>query len=478
MARLGSQIPTVSFVLPYEETKGDLAINLYEETGREAIEWQNLLTNDILAVNEDGLWVHTKFGYSVPRRNGKNEVVTIRELFGLHTGERILHTAHRTTTSHAAAIRLASLLDDMGYEEVVKKKKDEVYDKHYTFTKQFGLEKITLLGANGGSVDFRTRTSKGGLGEGFDLLIIDEAQEYTDDQESSLKYVVSDSMNPQILMCGTPPTAVSSGEVFPKYRKDMINGKLEDSGWAEWSVDTMTDVHDIEAWYRTNPSLGVILTERKIKAEITNDDVDFNIQRLGLWLDYDQASDITEADWKLTEINKKPKLKGGLYIGIKFGKDGVNTALTVACRTSDDRIFLSAYDCRNRREGNGWIINFIQNTPKIEKVVVDGASGQDILENDMKVNGLKKPIFPKVKELIQAFAMFEQATFNDGIRHMPQEGLDNIVTHCQKRPIGTNGGFGYKSNSDLYEVALMESAVLAFWACHESKGTKGQKVQY
>ena len=42
-------------------------------------------------------------------------------------------------------------------------------------------------------INFRTRSSKGGLGEGYDLLVIDEAQEYTTDQETALKYIVTDS---------------------------------------------------------------------------------------------------------------------------------------------------------------------------------------------------------------------------------------------------------------------------------------------
>lgn len=163
-----------------------------------------------MAENENSLWVHTKFGYSVPRRNGKNEIAAIRELWGLEHGERILHTAHRTTTSSSASRRLAALLDAAGYTEIIRAKKGETYDRHYTYSKQLGLERIVLLGT-GGVCDFRTRSSKGGLGEGFDLLVIDEAQEYTDDQESALKYVVSDSANPQIVFCGTPPTPVSSG---------------------------------------------------------------------------------------------------------------------------------------------------------------------------------------------------------------------------------------------------------------------------
>lgn len=41
------------------------------------------MLDDLLAINEDGLWTHTKFGYSVSRRNGKNEIVLMRELFDL-----------------------------------------------------------------------------------------------------------------------------------------------------------------------------------------------------------------------------------------------------------------------------------------------------------------------------------------------------------------------------------------------------------
>jgi hypothetical protein len=93
--RKGNQKPTKSIVLPYKETLGEQAIDVYNSSGREAQQWQELLIYDMLAINKDKLWVHTKFGYSVPRRNGKNEVVIMREMWGLTKGERILHTAHR-----------------------------------------------------------------------------------------------------------------------------------------------------------------------------------------------------------------------------------------------------------------------------------------------------------------------------------------------------------------------------------------------
>ena len=112
--RRGRQTPTQSVVLPYTQTYGNDAIALYNSTGKTAQEWQELLLADILAYNTEGLWVHTKFGYSVPRRNGKNEIVAIREMYGLQQGEKILHTAHRTTTTHSAWERLLDLLEKAG----------------------------------------------------------------------------------------------------------------------------------------------------------------------------------------------------------------------------------------------------------------------------------------------------------------------------------------------------------------------------
>ena len=56
---------------------------MYEKSSRKAQKWQINLLKPILARTAGGLWTHTQFGCAVPRRNGKNEVVALRELFGL-----------------------------------------------------------------------------------------------------------------------------------------------------------------------------------------------------------------------------------------------------------------------------------------------------------------------------------------------------------------------------------------------------------
>ncbi len=475
--RKGRQTPTQSVVLPYFETKGQSAISSYNESGRTAQEWQELLLSDILAINKDGLWTHTKFGYSVPRRNGKNEIAAIRELFGLEHGEKILHTAHRTTTSSSASKRLASILNGKGYTEIARPKNGEKYQKAYTYSKQFGLERITLLDEGGGSCDFRTRSSKGGLGEGFDLLVIDEAQEYTDDQESALKYVVTDSRNPQTIFCGTPPTPVSSGTVFTKLRATTLSGTTANGGWAEWSVEKQSDVRDKELWYETNPSLGTIFTERSVLDEVGTDDVDFNIQRLGLWLKYNQKSAISKTEWAELKISVLPALTGPLHVGIKYGVDGQHVAMSIAVKTKDKRVFIETIDCRDVKAGNQWIISFLMSA-KVSKVIIDGANGQQLLADEMKEVGLKKPTLPTVKEIILANASFEQGIFQANISHMGQPSIDQIVGNCEKRAIGSNGGFGYKAQKEEMEIALLDSLILAYWSCSTSKERKKQKISY
>src|SRR5690625_3237014 len=463
--RIGSQEPTRSVILPYEYSLGKEAIKTYEKSKRKAFDWQHFLVDAILSQNNNGLWTHMTFGFSVPRQNGKNEVVAIRELYGLKKGERILHTAHRTTTSAAAFNRLLAVLEESGLED------GEDFNK----IKATGRESIELIGS--GRIDFRTRTSTGGLGESFDLLVIDEAQEYTDDQRSALMYTIAASQNPQTIYTGTPPTPISSGTVFTRLRENALQGNTEDTGWAEWSVDTQSDVRDKDLWYQANPSLGLRVSERNIQAEVGDDDIDFNIQRLGLWIQYNQKSAISENEWKELHVETMPKLKGKLFAGIKYGHDGTNIALSIAVKTEDDKVFVETIDCQSVRNGHAWIIHFLRNAD-VQQVVIDGASGQNILAEAMKQAGLKKPVLPTVKEIIVANSLFEQALFQQTIAHKSQPSLFQVVTNCDKRNIGTNGGFGYRSQIEENDISLMESMILAHWACSEAKEVKKQKIRY
>lgn len=465
--KFGRQVPTVSFYCEYDETLFEQATDLYRKSKHEAYEWQIELLKPLMAIDDEGYWTHQKFGYAIPRRNGKTEVVYLKEIWSLFQGLRILHTAHRISTSHSSFEKVKSYIEAMGL----------VDGEDFNSIRAKGQERIELY-ETGGVIQFRTRTSTGGLGEGFDLLVIDEAQEYTEDQESALKYTVTDSANPQTIMCGTPPTPLSSGTVFTDYRQTTLDGGNKYSGWAEWSVPEIHDIHDVDAWYMTNPSMGYHLNERKIEAELGADELDHNIQRLGYWVSYNVKSAITEEEWQSMLVDELPELTSNLFVGIKYGNDGVNVAMSIAVKTDDGDVFVEAIDCQSTRNGNGWILNFI-NRANVEAVVVDGAGGQAILEAEMKSARIKpKPLLPKVKEVIVANASFERAVNSQAIRHKGQPSLVQIVSNSEKRPIGSNGGFGYKSQFEDYDIALMDSMILAYWSCIESKTKVKQKVRY
>lgn len=468
--RKGKQTPTICIRLPYTESLGTEAVDLYNQSNRTAQDWQAIMLEDIMAVNDSGLWIHMKYGWSIPRRNGKSEILIMRAIWDLLHERRCLYTAHRESTAASAWEKVLRLLTKMGYRE----------DEDFKAYKSAGRRSIEWLKDGSEAViNFRTRSSTGGLGEGYDTLIIDEAQEYTADQESALKYIVTDSKNPQTLMCGTPPTAVSSGDVFLKYRRRCLTGKEEDAGWAEWSVPNLTDAHDPELWYLTNPSLGTILTERTIRSELGDDQVDDNIQRLGLWLRYSQKSAISKQEWSEYALKEKPMLpkKPRVFFAVKYGHSG-NVSLAAAVKLDDGRIFIEAIDCRPVRDGNAWLMPFLRN-PHAESVVIDGAGNQTVLASEMKDAGVKcKAVLPKVADVVAAHALFEQQLFGGQIRHMEQPALAQAATNCEHRAIGSGGGFGYTSVLEGADISLLEAVSLAHWLCANAKEHKPQRVSY
>ena len=480
MARVGRQTPTQAVVLPFDDTHGLEAIEAYESSGRVAMEWQKLLISDVMGINKDGLWTHSTFCYEVPRQNGKGEVLTMREFWGLLNGERIIHTAHRTPTSHSAFVRLSEILTSAGYVELGRKKKDEEPpEKSFKSTKQFGLEQIMLT--NGGSIVFRTRSEAGGLGESFDLLIIDEAQEYTVTQQGALMYTIAASPNPQTILCGTPPTLVSKGTIFVGLRNKVLSGQSHDIGWAEWSTyENPKDILDEDVLYETNPSLGLRLQLRTIRNENTTDRLDFIIQRLGYWHTYNLKSEITEKDWMHLKIANKPEFMGKLSVGIKFGADNLNTSMSIAVKTRDGKIFVETIDCQSQMMGFDWMLRFIK-TGCISTVVIDGKGKSELLRDaiaDMTTEFKPKVVIPSTTEAITAYSAFRQSIDTEVICHNGQPSVAQSISNCEKRMIGTNGAFGFRSLKEGIDVSIVESIALAYWACSTQKERRKQKVWY
>ena len=182
--------------------------------------------------------------------------------------------------------------------------------------------------------------------------------------------------------------------------------------------------------------------------------------------------------WDGLFAKKKPKPKGKLFVGIKYGQDGTNVAMSIAVKQETGPIFVETLDCRSIRNGNGWILDFLEKAD-IQNVTIDGAAGQNHLAEEIKSRKIKvKTILPTVKEVIIANSTFEQAVYGGNICHNGQPSLTAIVTNCEKRAIGSSGGFGYKSLKPENDIALMDSVLLAYWQCSIFKERRKQKISY
>ena len=134
--------------------------------------------------------------------------------------------------------------------------------------------------------------------------------------------------------------------------------------------------------------------------------------------------------------------------------------------------------CQPVRNGLQWMLPILTKGD-VRSVAVDGRSGIGLMTDLMKAAKVHKPVVPAVTEVIKAYALFEQALSSASIVHMEQPAVTQVVTNCDKRAIGSNGGFGYKSIKDGADIAILDSIVLAHWQCVEQPAKrKVQQVMY
>ena len=141
-------------------------------------------------------------------------------------------------------------------------------------------------------------------------------------------------------------------------------------------------------------------------------------------------------------------------------------------------MFVEAIDCRSVRDGNSWIIAYLQN-PHAVSVVIDGAGNQDILKEEMTAAEVDcRPILPKVADIIEANALFERQFFAGLVCHAGQPSLAQAAENCEHRAIGSGGGFGYVSGNDKIDAGLLEAVSLAHWLCAKNRETAVQEITY
>lgn len=461
-ARRGAQEPRIRVEPPYSYTDGPDAAKLYEQVGPALRPWQRLVLDGWLSRCDDDRLIQATGGMSAPRQNGKTFVVEPRELYTMANGGHVLHTAHQVKTANKSFNHLADLLT-RGGGNPFRKLVDNVRRTN-------GEQAIWF--ANGGSVEYAARSR--GSARGFDnieLVILDEAQELTDEQLEALMSTLSASASGdrQMLYIGTPPGPACPGDVFRRMRANAIKSPTPRESWYEWSVAEIGDVHDRDRWYATNPSMGYQLTEDFTEVEASKLSRDgFARERLGWWSEQGANTAIRQAVWEGSYTDEPPE-SGKKSFGVKFSPDGATVALA-ACRVPDGApAHVELVDARPVSEGTGWLSELLNSAePTTACVVVDGRSGADDLLSRLDEYPARALVTPGTRGVVAAATMTVSALSEHRLTHWRSPGqhaLDESATKSVKRPIGNDGGYGFGGDVSV----AIEAASLAYWGCMTTK---------
>jgi hypothetical protein len=457
-AGLGLARPRTRLAPRARRSDADDAIFLASGYGLTPDPWQADVLDDWLGRAAGGRWAAATCGLAVARQNGKNGVIEVRELFGMVAlGERFLHTAHEVKTARKAFLRIASFFEN-------ERKHPELAALVKDIRKTNGQEAVVLV--NGGSVEFVARSKGSGRGFTVDVLVLDEAQDLTDEELEALLPTISAAPlgNPQVILTGTPPNPEKhqTGEVFTRVRADGENGADHHLAWTDFGVvdGPLPDVDDRDLWRRTNPALGGRLNiaeverERKLMSR-----EGFARERLGWWGDpaaHGEATVVDMDQWaKLASPTAIPS--GPVALAVAVPRDRSSTSVAVSWLGDDARVMSAV----TRLPGTAKAVETIRRLADAHNVVdvslhAGGPAGA--LVADLEAEGVEVTTV-STTEMAQATGAYRDGIKNAAVGHVDQHDLTEPLRAARLRPAGD--GEMWDQRDDLQDISAVIAVTLS-----------------
>lgn len=456
----------------YDDSWAELAGSLASSYGLTPDQWQEIVLHDWLA-RKGKAWASTTCGLSVPRQNGKNALLEIRELFGIvGRGEKILHTAHELRTARKAFSRLMHFFGEKANDPGARfPELNALVDKVRLVN---GQEAIYLK--NGGSVEVVARSKGSGRGFTVDTLVIDEAQELADEDIEALLSTTSAAplADPQWIFTGTPPGPRSEGEGFTRIRDEALGANPGRVCWHEWSAEPHADLDDRRVWSAVNPglssgrmSLAVFEGER---ARFS--DEGFGRERLGQWSVAVGTSVIPKDAWDLA-ADEQSLAVGDKAIAIDVSPDRSTSSVALAGRRDDG---LWHFEIDETRHGVDWLAPYVLRlltlNPDLRAVVIDARSPAAAIVDEFTREGIKVTV-TQTKDMADACGQFYDAVVAGHVRHLDQPQLNFALANARKRALGDSWAWNRKSTAS--DITGLVACTLALWGARASSVKRPQR---
>lgn len=394
----------------------------------------------------------------MPRQNGKNALIEVRELFGMvGRGEKILHTAHQLPTARKAFKRL---LHFFGSEKNDPGAKFPELNALVTEVRNTNGQEAIFL-KNGGSVEVVARSKNSGRGFTVDVLVMDEAQELDDDDLEALMPTTASGpqSNPQWIFTGTPPGPKAAGDVFTRVRLEALEGKSSRLAWHEWSCAEGADLDDHAEWSTANPGLlsGRLQLEVVQGERARFSEGGFARERLGMWSTALSSSAIDPQAWSgcLGAHDSSLPLSA---IGVATTLDLSHAAIVAAARDGD----VVQVKPIHHQPGTGWVVERVKALQEAHgcAVAIDGFGPGAMLVSHLESAGVDITV-AKTADAKDACAEFLEAIRDRRIRHEAYPELDNAVRAAVQSTLGDRWVWGRKASGA--DITPLEGATFAHW---------------
>lgn len=487
--------------ITHDTLDADDAIFLASGYGLIPDAWQADALTRWMARRPGGRWVHRSCGFCVPRQNGKNGALEIRELFGLIAlGEWILHTAHELKTSRKAFKRLKHFFGEKRDDENAKFPELNALVSEVRNTN--GQEAIVLKdvwlvdgqqvrsigrpeGADedrphkrGGLIEFATRTGGGARGTTYDLLIIDESQHLAEEDISAVRPTISSGAlgNSQIIYLGTPPDPEKIGDGFGAAFLRVRGNVGKDKGlcWIEYGAPDgpLPDLDDEALLYQCNPSLGVVHgngdfgldleTVEGERLELRPDE--YARERLGWWGNPEAKTHrgvIDMTQWRALRVSGDQDLPARGLIVVDVHKDLIWTTVALATDGPDGKV-LGLVD---RQEGTGGavarVVQLVADLDKVLEVALTPAAAMfsaDLTAAEVKHRVLTSTV---VGDACMALQKMIPAR---AVAHVGQPELDATAKSARTKYVGDKQQWDRKDPKQDGTPIVAYSTAVHLWA--------------
>jgi hypothetical protein len=474
---VGSQVPTITHVPEYVSSSGPEVCALADRAGLVLDPWQRLVLNDSLGERADGRWAAFESGLIVARQNGKGAIFEARVLGGLFLlNERlIMYSAHEVKTAAEMFLRIESLISNT----------DQLRRRVKKVTRSHGEEGIELL--TGQRLRFVARSTGSGRGFSGDLNIWDEAQHLSNASVDALMPTMSARPNPQLWYGGSAPDKdIAPCEQIARVRRRAIKGgtKARRLAYFEWSATLCTDQcgaecdehddpEDPAIWAKTNPGLGIRITEEHIETEQASMSArGFARERLSVGRYPSEGSGwdvISQEAWEATE-DVDSKRSGVVAFAVDVTPDRSAASIAVAGRRPDGLLHVEVVEYR---PGTDWVVARL--IELIEKwspcaVALDESGPAGSLVADCDEAGIELTM-PKSREAAAACGQLYDAVVRppeagsewmSRLRHIPHPKLTAALAGASKRPLGDAWAWARRGTS--VDISPLVAVTLAGWA--------------